>query len=629
MSSLGLGEGSVTAVAVRGEQVRTLYRQSPWIATLNAINAAIVGAVLWSPAHGPLIIAWVAATALIACARPLLRALYFRRDASAQASPKWARLYTAAAALSGLLWGAGGVLLYDPRAQLANLILVFVVGGMAAGVAGTLAYYLPAFFGFAFLALLPLSIRILLEGDRLHIAMGILGMLYAGALAVIATNTNRAVRETFRLRFANDHLVASLSRAQISLEEANRTLEQRVQERSSELKRQSEALEEARRMESLGLLVGGVAHDFNNLLTVILGNTTMLLDRRTLEADASDALGQIREAAHRAGWLVGQLLASSRRSVRKPRIIDLNAVLSTTHKLLSRLIGEHIELVMGLRAGALSVEADPGQLEQVIINLATNARDAMPGGGRLTIETESVSIEGSGSPLAPGMNPGEYALLSVRDTGVGMDAETRRMAFHPFFTTKEVGQGTGLGLATVNGIVAQSGGRVFVESEPGKGSCFRVLLPRVEGTVAIDVAPAFPTVTNRRANVLLVEDEPMVRAVAAQALVGAGLTIIEAENGDQALERARAHAGPIDLLLTDVVMARMGGPELANRLRAERPDVRVLFVSGYSREAQLPPPDVAAGIDFLQKPFMPKVLVDRVARLLAAGLAPVSTHAQA
>jgi len=291
---------------------------------------------------------------------------------------------------------------------------------------------------------------------------------------------------------------------------------------------------------------------------------------------------------------------------------------STTHKLLARLIGEHVELVVALHAAALQVEADPAQLEQVMINLATNARDAMPGGGRLTIETDSLALEADDSSVAPGMTRGAYAVLSVRDTGVGMDAETRRMAFHPFFTTKEVGQGTGLGLATVNGIVAQSGGRVFVESEPGKGSCFRVLLPRVESAVASDVPLAFPTVATRPATVLLVEDEPLVRTVASRALADAGLAVVEAANGEEALERARSHEGPIDLLVTDVVMARMGGPDLARSLKADRPHVRVLFVSGYSRQGHVPPADLAAGMDFLEKPFTPKLLVERVSRLLAA-----------
>jgi signal transduction histidine kinase/CheY-like chemotaxis protein len=604
---------------VKGEQIRTLYRQSAWIVALNPINAAVVGAVLRSPGRGGLIVAWLAASALAAAGRIGLAQGFRRLAPPAEALRRWGRLFVAGAGLSGLCWGAGSVLLYDPQAQLANVLLFFVVGGMAAGAAGTLACHLPAFLAFVAPALLPLSVRIFAEGGPLHLTMGALGLVYCAALVIIARNSHHAITESFRLRFANDELLGRLSRAQVSLEEANRTLEQRVDERSRELQRQTEALDEARRMESLGLLVGGVAHDFNNLLTVILGNVTVLLDRPGVAAEASDALGQIQEAAGRAAWLVSQLLASSRRQVRKPRVLDLNGVVSGAHRLLARLIGEHVELVVALSARPLLVEADPGQLEQVIVNLATNARDAMPSGGRLTIETEAVTVDGDGAALAPGLGPGDYVMLSVRDTGVGMDAETRRMAFHPFFTTKEVGHGTGLGLATVNGVVEQSGGRVFVESEPGAGSCFRVLLPRAAAAAAPvePPAPAAPA-AGRAGTVLLVEDEPMVRTVASQALGGAGLTVLEAGSGEQALERARAHAGPIDLLVTDVVMSRMGGPELAALLKADRPDVRVLFVSGYSRDAHLPASDVAAGVDFLEKPFTPTGIVDRAFRLLAA-----------
>jgi CheY-like chemotaxis protein len=271
-----------------------------------------------------------------------------------------------------------------------------------------------------------------------------------------------------------------------------------------------------------------------------------------------------------------------------------------------------------LHGGPLLIEADPVQLEQVIVNLATNARDAMRAGGKLTIETQGTDVAGAAGP-EPSIAPGTYAVLSVRDTGVGMDAETRRLAFHPFFTTKEVGQGTGLGLATVYGIVEQSRGRVLVESEPGKGSCFSVFLPRASGTVDAEAQRGSPAMARplRGATVLLAEDEPMVRAVTSRGLSNAGFAVIEAENGERALQVAIDHDGPIDLLVTDVVMSKMGGVELAARLGAMRPGLRVLYVSGYAWNAELPPSDAAAGVDFLRKPFTPDVLVDRASRLLA------------
>ena len=613
------------AAAVLAQKIRTLFRQSPWVILVNPVNAAIVGAVLWLPAHGALIVAWVLAMALSAVLRAFTRARYFRA-ATHEEPPElsselpWAWRYTLATGLQGALWGAGSVLLYSATDHTSELILVFVLGGMTAGAAGTLATYLPAFFAYAAPTILPLAVRFVIQGGPLHIAMGVLGVIYGAALVVVALNTNDAMTEAFRLRFENDGLLARLSRAQAELEESNRTLEARVEERSLALKRQDEALQEARRMESIGLLAGGIAHDFNNLLTVILGNAALLEGAPDVPDEVP--LAEIRKAAERAATLVSQLLATSRRQARSPRVLDLNAVVAEAQRLLSRLIGEHIELHVSLRPAPLPTLADPGQLEQVIVNLATNARDAMPRGGTLTIETDAVVVL-SGDEPTPGLPlaPGPYVVLAVRDTGVGMDAETRRRAFHPFFTTKEIGHGTGLGLATVNGIVEQSGGRVVVDSEPGVGSCFRVYLPRAEAPIAEDLAPAEGERPLLRATtVLLVEDEPMVRDVIARALEVAGMNVLVADGGEQAIARAREHAGPIDVLVTDVVMARMDGRELASRFVCERPGVRVLFISGYGPEAAAAP-GADQGAELLEKPFTASTLVERVARLLEAGLA--------
>jgi signal transduction histidine kinase/CheY-like chemotaxis protein len=626
MAAEATTQGATTEGAIRAEQVRTLYRQSPWIYALNPLNAAVVGAVLWAPARGRLIVAWVFATALVAAARGVLRDRFLAADA--RPADPWAWRYVAGAAASGVLWGAGSVLLYTSGDHAVELILIFVLGGMSAGAAGTLAYHLPAFFAFAAPTILPISVRMLLEGGALHAAMGALGLVYGAALAVIARNTNRAVGRSFRLGFDNEALLGRLTRAQAELEDANRTLERRVQERSAALKKQDEALQEARRMESLGLLAGGVAHDFNNLLTVILGNAALLDEDPGLARAPDGPLREIREASERASSLVSQLLASSRRQARSPRVLDLNAVVSDAQRLLARLIGEHIELAVELGPRPLPVVADPAQLEQVIVNLATNARDAMSAGGKLTIETDVADVGADGGGLTPPLEPGPYVVLSVRDTGVGMDSETRRKAFHPFFTTKEVGRGTGLGLATVNGIVEQSGGRVFLDSQPGRGSCFRVFLPQAQVAAAREAVPTPLASPERAATVLLVEDEPKVRSVVARALAGAGLTVLEADNGQDALARAHGHAGPIDVVVTDVVMARMGGPELARRLAADRPDIRVLFISGYDRDSQFPPAGAPEGADYLEKPFTSGALVDRVARLLRAPPAPTPGRAR-
>jgi signal transduction histidine kinase len=424
-------------------------------------------------------------------------------------------------------------------------------------------------------------------------------------MATIAANNHRAVRQSFRLRFENRDLLSDLSHTQVSLAEANRTLEERVAERSAALERQTDALRDAQRMESVGLLAGGVAHDFNNLLTV----------------DERLGLQEIHRAANRGAILVSQLLTFSRRQAVVRRVLDLNAVVSDVQPLLARLIGEHIELVVAMRAGPLTVRADATQLHQVIVNLATNARDAMPGGGRLTIETELVEGDNPALPV----EAGRYALLSVRDTGVGMDAETRRKVFHPFFTTKDVGHGTGLGLATVYGIVEQSGGHVYVDSQLSRGSHFRIFLPLVDADAAQDASfaeavkqPPLP----RGATVLLAEDEHPVRAVTARILRGAGLNVLEARDGEEALELSRAHEGSIELLVSDVVMARRGGIALARQLAVERPDIRVLLVSGYTRGALPAREDPAGNLALLPKPYSPASLLERVARLLAHPPAP-------
>jgi two-component system, cell cycle sensor histidine kinase and response regulator CckA len=290
---------------------------------------------------------------------------------------------------------------------------------------------------------------------------------------------------------------------------------------------------------------------------------------------------------------------------------------------LRRLIGTQVDLAVTIPQGMLPVTADPSQIQQVIINLATNARDAMPSGGQLTIQAGSFDkVEGGPGPVLP---VGPYVTLVVKDTGIGMDAETRRLAFHPFFTTKELGQGTGLGLATVYGIVDQSGGFIFVESQPAQGSAFSVYLPRVTGAAAAQIviaAPPVPLVAAepRRATVLLAEDNPMVRDVAARILRDAGHTLLLACDGQEGLEVARDHAGTIDLLVTDLVMGRMGGIELAKRLAEQRPELRILFISGFAWDNSLPAIDPARGIDFLQKPFAPDGLIEAVTRLLAAPL---------
>jgi signal transduction histidine kinase len=605
---------SATDAAVRAEQIRTLYRQSLAISAISPLNAVIVAAVLWPLTDRRLLTGWVAAMVAVSVVRAIQRRRYLRAQPSVDEHVVWARRFMWTALATGLLWGLGGAVFYDPDNLISQLVLVFVIGGTVAGASGTMALHLPAFLAFTVSALLPVAARISAEADVPHIAMGVLALVYGVAMSLIAAHSNRAVSEAFRLRFENQALFARLSDAQVSLAETNLTLERRVAERGAALERQTEALRDAQRMESVGLLAGGVAHDFNNLLTVVLVNVEMLLaDMRSVK-DRS-RLEEIESAANRGATLVSQLLAFSRRQVMLRQVLNLNAVVMEVRPLLTRLIGEHIELKVALAAGTLPVEADPTQVQQTIINLATNARDAMAGGGTLTIETGRVDDP----PTDTTLPPGRYVVLSVRDTGVGMDTATIRMVFHPFFTTKEVGKGTGLGLATVHGIVEQSGGHVQVESEPGRGSCFRVFLPwagveTMEMPAPPQKSPALDNVP-QTATILVAEDETLVRAVVLRVLRRAGYTVIEARDGEQALQMVREHKTPIDLVVSDVVMAKLGGLDLARRLATERPGLRVLLMSGYNREDMLDDPSHTIG--FLQKPFTPIELLEKVSALLA------------
>ena len=604
-----------TAAAVHAERIRTVYRQSVGLLLVNPLNAAVVALVLWPTRRPSLLAGWVAACAAVAALRALHRHQYLRTLPPTSETDVWARRLVIGAVLSGVLWGLAVLLFYETGVLGPQLLLVFVVGGMIAGASGTLALHLPAFLGFTAAAVVPTAARMLAEGDLLHIAMSGLAMVFGVAMALLAANTNRAVTEAFRLRFEKQHLLARLSDAQVSLAEANRTLEKRVAERGAALERQTEALRDAQRMESVGLLAGGIAHDFNNLLTVVMGNVS-LLGEADLSAQQRDRLDEVHRAAARGANLVSQLLAFSRRQVMVRRVVDLNVIVAEVQPLLGRLIGAHIQLAVPKTSQPLPVKADPTQLQQVIINLATNARDAMDAGGTLTIETALVEGAVPGTSFAPG----RYVVLSVRDTGVGMTADTRRMAFHPFFTTKEVGRGTGLGLATVYGIVEQSDGHISVDSEPGRGSCFRVYLPlaateNVEVPVSPPESPSAPASSS--ATILVAEDDTMVRAVTARILSTAGYTVIEAADGEQALAIIRGHAGLIDLLISDVVMPTLGGAELAKRVSAERPEIRILLVTGYDPEGMPILDDRTPPVEFVQKPFTPAVLRTKVATMLA------------
>lgn len=382
-------------------------------------------------------------------------------------------------------------------------------------------------------------------------------------------------------------------------------------------------LQQAQRMEAVGRLAGGIAHDFNNLLTVINGLTILTIPHIAEGTRERGNLEQVSKAAERAAALTQQLLTFSRRQLAEVEVLDLNEVIGGVESLLRRLIGEHIALDIRAGHGLGRVRINRVQIEQIVMNLAVNARDAMPDGGSLTIQTENVTLGGLFVHERLQLEPGSYVVLSVRDTGQGMDAVTQASIFEPFFTTKGPGHGTGLGLATVYAIVQQAGGAVYVYSEPRLGTVFKVYLPRVDDLAT--TAASVPAPTSQQMSpangrtILLVEDEPGVRSFAAQVLEDAGYRVLEAASGEEAIEHAGSIGQPISLLLTDVVMTGINGRVLAERLRTLFPKLAVIYTSGYTDDIVVRAGVTGESIPFLHKPFTPEQLLDRVRIVLANG----------
>jgi PAS domain S-box-containing protein len=374
---------------------------------------------------------------------------------------------------------------------------------------------------------------------------------------------------------------------------------------------------QAQKMDAVGRLAGGVAHDFNNLLTVIMSCTDLLLGEESAQGAQREDLEQIRDAAIAAASLTRQLLSFSRQEVIQPRLVDVNSVVSSAEGILRRLIGEDIELTTVLTDDDPVVKIDKSQLEQVVVNLCVNARDAMPKGGKLTIETQNCDVDQSYATSHWSVAPGRYAVVSVADTGTGMDESTQARIFEPFYTTKEVGKGTGLGLAMVYATVKQSGGFIWVYSEPGSGTTFKIYLPLAqEGAVPVAEPKALPAVSRGNEIVVLAEDSAAVRSTARQILERAGYTVLEAPNGKTALEIARKKSNTIHLLITDVVMPEMSGRQLTERFAVIRPRAKILYMSGYTDDAVVRHGVVSAGIDYLQKPFSSDALLRKVRQVL-------------
>jgi two-component system, cell cycle sensor histidine kinase and response regulator CckA len=374
--------------------------------------------------------------------------------------------------------------------------------------------------------------------------------------------------------------------------------------------------QQAQKMEAIGRLAGGVAHDFNNLLTVISSYTNLVLAENVLPPTVRDDLQEVCKAAESAAGLTRQLLAFSRQQMLEPKALDLNDVVRDAEKMLRRVIGEDVRLITVLGSDLLRTQGDFGQIEQVIMNMAVNARDAMPGGGTLTIETANADLAEDFVLDHFVAKAGSYVLLSIRDTGTGMSEETKARIFEPFFTTKDPGRGTGLGLSMVYGIVLQAGGCVTVDSSPGLGTVFNIYLPRVDAVPVPEFAVAMREEAKGTETVLLVEDVPAVRDVVHRVLAGNGYTVLDAVDGPSALARAASHRGPLHLLLTDVVLPGLSGRELADKLKPSRPELKVLFTSGYTDDSVTRRGVFGRDAAFMQKPFTPETLARRVREVL-------------
>jgi signal transduction histidine kinase len=575
-------------------QIRLLYEQSPIVLTINVMNAGLVALVLATYLGEPGWWRFFGLIGALTAARAMLWSRYRSALPRGSATSRWAMLATAGSALSGLIWGVGAALL-PADSIVEQTFLAFVVGGMCAGALVSLSYHLPAFIAYVWPATLPLAGRLLVDGEAIYIAMATMIVLFAAALTVASYNFNRSFAKGMRLQL-------ELRQRSEELGVANGRLASEVVERRATENR----LHQAQKMEAMGQLTGGIAHDFNNLLTSVIGHLDLAQRRAGDDPRLAALLESAELAAQRGATLTQRLLAFARRQHLEPRSVDVPLVVKGVEKLLQQTIGPAIRLVIEAEEGLWPARIDPHQLELAILNLALNARDAMPGGGTLRIKTAAWRAERGGLPE---LSSGDYVVVSVSDSGTGMDPETLARAFEPFFTTKDVGRGSGLGLPMVQGFAAQSGGAVQIDSAPGKGTTAELWLPRAE-TAAAERDAAKPAAAKQGApaRILVCDDDKGVREFVGTALRDSGHTVWEADGPSAAL-RILEDEQPIDLLLVDYAMPEMNGAAVIEQARDRQPGLKLLMMTGDAEALH----SIDAGeVPLLPKPFKIAQLNERV-----------------
>lgn len=578
-------------------QIQALYQHTPMVLSVNVVNSALVAIVLASYMGQTWWLVFLALTVALTGARVVGWTCYRHRSEMTRSTTKWAICATVGSALSGLLWGAGSAFLL-PDNLVEQTFVAFVIGGMCAASLVSFSYYLPAFIAYVFPASLPLAGRFFLDGWTVH---GDMMVVFAAAITLAAYNSTRAFSNGLRLNF-------DLSEKTLELTATNERLEMEITQRRVA----EDHLRQAHKMEAIGQLTGGIAHDFNNLLTAVVGHLEMAQNRVSGDPRVTALLQTALRAAERGATLTRHLLAFARRQHLDPRAVDVRAVVGGAEKILRQTIGPEIQLIIQSQPKLYPAWVDPNQLELAILNLALNARDAMPTGG--TLRFEAKNRRGKIGDLPPDLSSGEYVVVSVSDTGTGMNEETLARAFEPFFTTKEAGRGSGLGLSIVHGFAAQSGGSVQITSSLGNGTKVDLWLPGARGDVIKcgDSEPDQSITEPMGARIVVCDDDTDVLAFVGTILRDSGYTVWEAENPSLAFEIFERERS-VDLLLVDYAMPEMNGLTVIDRAQSCQVGLKVMLMSGH---ADILHANGALGIPLLAKPFKVADLRNRIAEVL-------------